>query len=178
MSKPLTVLKCGRNLKNLENTISCRKSTKPHARAKAFLQSKEKKIASKHELIQQSFWVPELTPENAAKPESKPSKLLVCPEYGHKITLKSLQDLKIEVDAANYKFLCSGCLTPFTFQPASLLSCGHLFCTECISPTDFVCLKCGCQYNPKKVIQLTRGGTMFAAHNNVEATVVKPVFQC
>ena len=76
-----------------------------HARAKAFLQSKDKRLESKQELIQKSFWVPEVTPENEAKIEQKPSKILKCPENNHKITLKSLQEIKAENDATINKYI-------------------------------------------------------------------------
>ena len=147
-----------------------------HAQAKDFLQSKDKKQFSKQELIQQSFWVPELTPETSKTIEKKPSKWIKCPEGQHKLSKKHLISLKVETDSLTKKFLCGGCLGPFTFQSGVLLKCGHVFCCNCL--TAKTCLKCGVEFTEKNKIKLSKGGTMFAAHNQVEAKIIRPAFQC
>lgn len=127
--------------------------------------------------LSSSFWVPELTPAN--KPSSeKPNKKLVCPSKPHTLQLKSLVELKPEVDPNTQKYVCSSCKKALTHQACSAVKpCGHLFCKKCIKTCDFkTCFICSKEI--LGVIDLDAGGTMYASHNQVQAKVSKPVFQC
>ncbi|OMJ75149.1 hypothetical protein SteCoe_25770 [Stentor coeruleus] len=148
------------------------------AKAKAYLQSKEKRLASKQELIEKSFWVPEKTPDEDKVEVKKPMKTLKCPEGNHEISIKTLKTIRVEVDPKTSLFLCCSCFNPFTHQCALLMPCGHVFCSSCTPPEVNSCLKCATSFEKKNIIKLAGSGTMFSAHNQVEAKITKPVFQC
>lgn len=148
------------------------------AKVKDILQSKDKKMLNKSEMLEKNYWIPETTPAEQEKQVKKPKKHFFCPESKHEIKKKKLIVLDVKSDAESGLFLCEGCSNSIIHHAAYLLFCGHLFCTDCLNPEQNACLKCSKPFNWHKVVHMAKSGTMFSAHNQVEAKIFNPVFQC
>ena len=148
------------------------------AKAKDLLQAKDKKLLNKAQMLEKNHWVPETTPAEQVKEVAKPSKQLLCPESKHEIKRKNFIELDVKADSETGLFLCVACSNGIIHHAAHLLRCGHLLCDNCLTPELRVCLKCSKAFDPRKVVHMAKSGTMFSAHNQVEAQVFNPVFQC
>lgn len=135
-----------------------------------------------------AFWLPSATPEAPAKVEA-PSSITTCPEGKEKLKLKSLFPIKfIEDDSDDSKsssldksYLCPSCKVTLTntLSLVALSSCGHVFCKKCAEKfikDDKVCLVCNKPCKERNLINLEKGGTGFASHDeHLQATVFKHV---
>lgn len=148
------------------------------AKAKDLLQAKDKKLLNKAQMLEKNYWVPETTPAEQVKEVAKPKKQLLCPESNHEIRRKKLIVLDVRADSETGLFLCVACSNSIIHHAAHLLKCGHLFCNDCLTPELRVCLKCSKAFNLPEVVHMAKSGTMFSAHNQVEAKIFNPVFQC
>lgn len=158
---------------------------KTHAKAREFIESANKftsQILRKEDMIKQSFWVPELTPAESTPEVSKPDKRLTCPvdSSSHVIKRKKLIPVKCEREERTGKIICKCCKKTLTHQKAGVIStCGDLLCMTCILEyCKGNCVACGVSMNDRNIIELISGGTMFSAHNVVQAKIMKPVFNC
>lgn len=137
----------------------------------------------KKDLIQSSFWMAEsdrsrlmdLKVAKEMQKDEKPSKKMICPgDNRHKIKAKTVYPLKF-VNGFN----CFACGKKLAFQKiASLRTCGHVTCMECLE--DF-CLKdksclCGKKFLPGDVIKMEETKSSFSLHNDVEAKAYQPAF--
>ena len=158
---------------------------KTHAKAREHVENLNKfnsQILRKEDMILASFWVPALTPSESAPSITKPDKRYTCPvdSSSHFIKRKKLIPVKCEREERSSKIICKCCKKTITHQKAGVISiCGDLICMTCIHEyCKEACVACGISMSKKCIIELTPGGTMFSAHNAVEAKVVKPVFNC
>ena len=131
------------------------------------------------EMIKQSFWVPEVAPSAPEPDTEKPDPHTVCPvgpKHHCKMSKVVAVQLKRETEAA---VQCWHCSKSLTHHAAGVLPrCGHLLCEGCQAFVQEACPSCGTACTRTSIIPLVRKGTMFAAHNEVEATIKKPVFIC
>ena len=135
----------------------------------------------KEEMIKKSFWVPEVAPTTEEAPIEKPDMHTVCPvPPKHHCKGKKLITVVMLTDAASHSPQCWVCLKVLTHHSAYVLRrCGHLLCTECAkSFCAGACSVCSVPCTATDFIPLVPKGTMFAAHNKVEAAIKNPVFIC
>lgn len=133
-----------------------------------------------------AFWLPSATPEASAKVEA-PSTSTFCPEGKEKLKLKSLFPIHFTEDTSEEKepnplertYLCPSCKVTLTNTlPLSVVSsCGHVYCKKCAEKfivLDKVCLVCSKACKSRDLIELKKGGTGFAGHDDhLEATDFK-----
>lgn len=133
----------------------------------------------REEMIKQSFWVPETAPTAAEPIATKPDPHTVCPiapKHHCKLSKTIAVFLKRDADSS---VLCWHCGKSLTHHAAGVLShCGHLLCQSCQGFAAETCPSCGVPSSPASIIPLVQKGTMFAAHNEVEAAIKNPVFIC
>ncbi|KAJ4829908.1 E3 ubiquitin-protein ligase csu1 [Turnera subulata] len=134
-----------------------------------------------------AFWLPSATPEASVKVEA-PSTSTVCPEGKEKLKLKSLFAVKFTEDTSEEKkksssldktYICPSCKVTLTntMSLVALSSCGHVFCKKCADKfmvADKVCLVCDRPCKERNLVNLEKGGTGFAGHDdNLMATDFK-----
>ena len=146
-------------------------------KAKHFLQSKNKPILSKSEMLQKNYWIPDTTPDETKPVLNKPKKVVMCPDGKHKLRAKELVVVKSALGLGN-KFLCEGCKEDIEFRKSFLIRCGHFLCELCMEIAQETCLCCMQGFRKKEVVRMQASGTMFSAHNKVEAKVKNPAFHC
>ncbi|XP_048447360.1 E3 ubiquitin-protein ligase CSU1-like [Pyrus x bretschneideri] len=128
-----------------------------------------------------AFWLPSATPAAPVKVDA-PSMSTVCPEGNEKLTLKSLFSVYYTEDNNEKKkssldktFICPSCKVTLTntLSLVALSSCGHVFCKKCADrfmAVDKVCLVCSKGCKERNLVNLAKGGTGFAGHDdNLEA---------
>ncbi|XP_008383972.2 E3 ubiquitin-protein ligase CSU1-like [Malus domestica] len=129
-----------------------------------------------------AFWLPSATPAAPVKVDA-PSTSTVCPEGNEKLTLKSLFSVYYTEDNNEKKkkssldktFICPSCKVTLTntLSLVALSSCGHVFCKKCADrfmAVDKVCLVCSKGCKERNLVNLAKGGTGFAGHDdNLEA---------
>ncbi|XP_068323762.1 E3 ubiquitin-protein ligase CSU1-like [Pyrus communis] len=128
-----------------------------------------------------AFWLPSATPAAPVKVDA-PSTSTVCPEGNEKLTLKSLFTVYYTEDNNEKKkssldktFICPSCKVTLTntLSLVALSSCGHVFCKKCADrfvAVDKVCLVCSKGCKERNLVNLAKGGTGFAGHDdNLEA---------
>ncbi|TXG47261.1 hypothetical protein EZV62_026555 [Acer yangbiense] len=129
-----------------------------------------------------AFWLPSATPEAPAKVEA-PSSSTVCPEGNEKLKMKTLFPIYYTEDKSEEKqssshdksFMCPSCKVTLTntLSLVALSSCGHVFCKKCADKfmaVDKVCLVCDKPCKERHLVNLARGGTGYAGHDeNLEA---------
>ena len=148
-------------------------------KAKDFLQSKNKPELSRAEMLQKNYWIPDTTPDETKPVLSKPSKAVLCPEGKHKVRVKDLVEIKSTLAQGNMnRFLCEGCKEDIELRKSCLVRCGHFLCELCLEMAQETCLCCMQGFRKKEVIRMQASGTMFSAHNKVEAQVKNPAFHC
>mmetsp|Transcript_13305 Transcript_13305/g.14701 ORF Transcript_13305/g.14701 Transcript_13305/m.14701 type:complete len:307 (+) Transcript_13305:26-946(+) len=146
------------------------------------------------ELLQESFWVPDTTPNADASKVNKPDvKVLLCPSVvGLKVTgtnsklhtlkLKDLVNLKLEEDDGSEGFACYVCKKKLKHQKVGALrKCGHVMCHDCIVKyciTQKSCYVCEKPCKEKHIIKLKSGGSGFSSHNQVETSHKSAAFRC
>jgi hypothetical protein len=108
----------------------------------------------------------------------KPKKKITCPEGSHRIKAKELVKVICKGNVMTEELLCEGCCEAILYKNSYLMICGHLFCSECFKNCIENCLSCSQPFSKKEVIIMTGSGTMFSAHNKVQAKMVNPAFQC
>ena len=133
-----------------------------------------------------AFWLPSATPE-APKRVEAPSVDTLCPEGKEKLKLKDLfpvyfTDLPRQKEGdLQPKYICPCCTTTLTntVALAVIKSCGHVFCKKCVDSfilKDNVCTVCSKACKRKHVVELEKGGTGFAGHDDgLQATAFKHV---
>lgn len=145
---------------------------------------KEKKTLTeeslrREEMIKQSFWVPEVAPCAAEPVLSQPDPHTVCPlapKHHCKLSKVISVLMKRDVDSS---VQCWHCGKALTHHAAGVLPhCGHLICQSCQGFATEACPSCGMPCQSAVIIPLVQKGTMFAAHNEVQAAIKKPVFIC
>ncbi|CAN1319171.1 E3 ubiquitin-protein ligase CSU1 [Linum perenne] len=134
-----------------------------------------------------AFWLPSATPGATVKVQA-PSLHTTCPEGGEKLTMKSLFPIHLTQDTSDVEkntgpldksYLCPSCKVTLTntLTLVALSSCGHVFCKKCADKfvaVDKVCLVCSRGCKGKNLVQLEKGGTGFAGHDeNLVATDFK-----
>lgn len=136
-----------------------------------------------------AFWLPSATPEAIVKFDA-PSMDTFCPEGKEKLKLKALFPIHFTKDNNNggnkklKKSIDSSCLCPSckvtltnTLSLVAVSTCGHVFCKKCgdrFIAKDKICLVCNKECKEKNLIDLEKGGTGFAGHDeNLEATDFK-----
>ncbi|CAN0852660.1 E3 ubiquitin-protein ligase CSU1 [Linum grandiflorum] len=127
-----------------------------------------------------AFWLPSATPGAAVK-ITAPSLHTTCPEGGEKLTMKSLFNISLTEDTSetegksghhlDKKYLCPSCKVTLTntVTLVAVSSCGHVFCKKCADKfvaVDKVCLVCSRGCKGKNLVQLEKGGTGFAGHDD------------
>jgi nitric oxide synthase-interacting protein len=133
-----------------------------------------------------AFWLPSATPEASVKVDA-PSTDTVCPEDNEKLKLKMLFSVKFTEDTSEQKkgssydksYICPSCKVTLTNTSSLVVvsSCGHVFCKKCAETfmaVDKVCLVCNKGCKERHLINLSKGGTGFAGHDdNLEAKEFK-----
>ncbi|XP_073134367.1 E3 ubiquitin-protein ligase CSU1 [Henckelia pumila] len=133
-----------------------------------------------------AFWLPSATPDAPKKVEA-PSTDTICPEGKEKLRLKTLFAINFTEDTCEHKksssldktFICPSCKVTLTNTQSlvALGSCGHVFCKKCADKfvvVDKVCLVCNKPCKEKNLVNLAKGGTGFAGHDDhLEATDFK-----
>jgi nitric oxide synthase-interacting protein len=125
-----------------------------------------------------AFWLPSATPVAPVKVDA-PSTSTVCPEGKEKLKLKSLFPVYFTEDTSEKKssssldktFICPSCKVTLTntLSLVALSSCGHVFCKKCAHKfvaVDKVCLACGKGCKERNLVNLEKGGTGFAGHDD------------
>lgn len=125
-----------------------------------------------------AFWLPSATPEAPVKAEAPPCST-VCPEGKEKLKLKSLFPVYFTEDKSEEKtsnsldksFICPSCKVTLTntLSLVALSSCGHIFCKKCADKfvtVDKVCLVCNKPCKERNLVNLEKGGTGFAGHDD------------
>lgn len=125
-----------------------------------------------------AFWLPSATPEAKVKVNS-PSTSTTCPEGNEKLKMKSLFSIHFTEDVNEEKkgsaldktYICPSCKVTLTNTTSlvGLSSCGHVFCKKCADKfmaVDKVCLVCNKGCKERKLINLEKGGTGFAGHDD------------
>lgn len=129
-----------------------------------------------------AFWLPSATPEASVKVDA-PSTTTICPEGKENLKLKTLFPVQFTEDTSEQKkpnaldrsYVCPSCKTTLTntMSLVALSSCGHVFCKKCsdrFMAVDKVCLVCNKACKERHLVNLKRGGTGFAGHDdNLEA---------
>ncbi|KAL3627618.1 E3 ubiquitin-protein ligase csu1 [Castilleja foliolosa] len=129
-----------------------------------------------------AFWLPSATPD-APKKVNAPLKDTICPEGNEKLRLKTLFPICFTEDTGAQKrstsldktYICPSCKVTLTntLSLVALNSCGHVFCKKCADKfiaVDKVCLVCDKPCKERNLINLSKGGTGFAGHDdNLEA---------
>ncbi|KAM1033357.1 hypothetical protein ACFX13_037672 [Malus domestica] len=128
-----------------------------------------------------AFWLPSATPAAPVKVDA-PSMSTVCPEGNEKLKLKSLFSVYYTEDSNEKKtssldktLICPSCKVTLTntLSLVALSSCGHVFCKKCADKfmaVDKVCLVCSKGCKERNLVNLAKGGTGFAGHDdNLEA---------
>ncbi|CAL1372545.1 unnamed protein product [Linum trigynum] len=123
-----------------------------------------------------AFWLPSATPEAAVKVEA-PSSHTTCPEGNEKLKMKSLFPIYLTEDTSesdesslDKSYLCPSCKVTLTntLTLVAVSSCGHVFCKKCADKflaADKVCLECSKGCKGRDLVQLEKGGTGFAGHD-------------
>lgn len=133
-----------------------------------------------------AFWLPSATPEAPNKVDA-PATCTTCPEGSEKLKMKTLFPIILtEDDSENKKrsvldksYLCPSCKVTLTntLTLVALSTCGHVFCKKCATKfmaVDKVCLVCSKGCRERNLIELAKGGTGFAGHDdNLVATDFK-----
>lgn len=132
-----------------------------------------------------AFWLPSATPDAPIKVEA-PWSTTTCPEGKEKLKLKQLFPIHLteEEEGKNggkkkseleRSYICPSCKVTLTNTLAlvAVSTCGHVFCKKCgdrFVRSDKVCLVCGRGCKEKCLVELEKGGTGFAGHDeNLEA---------
>ncbi|XP_076927328.1 E3 ubiquitin-protein ligase CSU1-like [Bidens hawaiensis] len=129
-----------------------------------------------------AFWLPSATPEAPVKVNA-PTTSTTCPEGKEKLKMKSLFSIHLTEDKNGEKkattldktYICPSCKVTLTntLSLIALSSCGHVFCKKCADKfmaVDKVCLVCNKACKDRNLINLEKGGTGFAGHDdNLEA---------
>ncbi|XP_010533857.1 PREDICTED: nitric oxide synthase-interacting protein [Tarenaya hassleriana] len=126
-----------------------------------------------------AFWLPSATPEAPAKVEA-PETHTLCPEGKEKLKLKTLFPIRFTEDNSSEKksssctydksYICPSCKVTLTntMSLVAISSCGHVFCKKCADkfmPVDKVCLVCNKSCKERNLVNLEKGGTGFAGHD-------------
>lgn len=137
-----------------------------------------------------AFWLPSATPEAPVR-VTAPSTDTFCPEGKEKLKLKSLFPIHFteddKGDSGNKKLkksmgsscICPSCKVTLTNTLSLMVvsTCGHVFCKKCADrfiAKDKLCLVCNKECKEKSLVNLEKGGTGFAGHDdNLEATDFK-----
>ncbi|CAD6199791.1 unnamed protein product [Caenorhabditis auriculariae] len=131
-----------------------------------------------------SFWIPELNPTAAASKLEKPSTKILCPVSSKPMKLKELLEVKFtampgEENSAKKRFICPVTRDELT----NTTRCAYLKPSKCVVKYDVVekLIKedgvdpiCGEPITESDVIELQRGGTGYAATNEVKAKLIRP----
>ncbi|KAH6826728.1 phosphoinositide binding protein [Perilla frutescens var. hirtella] len=125
-----------------------------------------------------AFWLPSATPE-APNKVAAPSTDTKCPEGNEKLRLKTLFPVIFTEDTSEEKrsssldkiYICPSCKVSLTntISLVALSSCGHVFCKKCADKfiaVDKVCLACDKPCKERNLVNLTKGGTGFAGHDD------------
>jgi len=138
-----------------------------------------------------SFWVPELSTTAEATKVEKPSQKIVCPLSGNPLKFKDLMPVKFTpIDDSDqgdhsrmvgklHRYMCpitrdiltntSRCAYLKTSQSVVSMSC-----VEKIILKDMIDPLSGKHLEESDIIELQRGGTGFAATNDVAAKLIRP----
>lgn len=136
-----------------------------------------------------SFWVPELHPTAEATKLEKPSDKILCPITGEPLKFKELLPVKFtpinDDDSFNKligkkeRYMCPVTRDILTNSSrCAYLKSSHTIvsmdCVEKIIRRDMVDPLSGKRLNDSDIIELERGGTGFAATNDVKAKLIRP----
>lgn len=135
-----------------------------------------------------SFWIPELNPTADATKLEKPSQKVLCPLSGKPLKLKDLMDVKFtpipkdddkSLIVAQTRYMCAVTHDALT----NATRCAYLKKSKCIVTWDVVetLIKkdwldpiSGDPMTENDIVELQRGGTGFAATNEVKAKLIRP----
>lgn len=125
-----------------------------------------------------AFWLPSATPD-APKKVDAPSSDTVCPEGSEKLRMKTLFAISFTEDMGDRKksssldksYMCPSCKVTLTntLPLVALSSCGHVYCKKCADKfiaVDKVCVVCDKPCKERNLINLAKGGTGFASHDD------------
>ncbi|CAJ0600253.1 unnamed protein product [Cylicocyclus nassatus] len=136
-----------------------------------------------------SFWIPELNPTAESTKLEKPSQKVLCPLSGKPLKLKDLMEVKFtpipkdeeekSIIAAKVRYMC-----PVTHDAlTNTTRCAYLKKSKCVVTWDVVekLIKkdwtdpvSGDPMTESDIIEMQRGGTGYAATNEVKAKLVRP----
>jgi len=133
-----------------------------------------------------AFSLPSATPEAPVK-VAAPSLSTVCPEGNEKLKMKTLFPIYLTEDTSEQKqsksldktYICPSCKVTLTntLSLVALSSCGHVFCKKCADKflvVDKACMVCNKGCKERNLVNLEKGGTGFAAHDDhLQATAFK-----
>ncbi|CAB3409098.1 unnamed protein product [Caenorhabditis bovis] len=131
-----------------------------------------------------SFWIPELNPTAAASKIEKPSSKVLCPISGKPLKVKDLLDVEFlpmpgTENNAKKQFICPVTRDELT----NTTRCAYLKKSKAVVKYDVVeqIIKdegvdpiCGEKMTLDDIIELQRGGTGYAATNEVKAKLIRP----
>uniref|UniRef100_A0A914VY21 Nitric oxide synthase-interacting protein homolog n=1 Tax=Plectus sambesii TaxID=2011161 RepID=A0A914VY21_9BILA len=139
-----------------------------------------------------SFWIPELNPTASATKLEKPSQKVVCPMSGKLLKVKDLMpvnftaitdgDDKTKSISKKTRYMCPithDALTN-TSRCAYLKTSGSVVTMSCVDQIirkDMIDPINGKKLEDDDIIELQRGGTGFAATNQVKAKLSRPVLE-
>ncbi|KAK6739595.1 hypothetical protein RB195_008225 [Necator americanus] len=136
-----------------------------------------------------SFWIPELNPTASASKVEKPSQKVLCPLSGKPLKLKDLMEVKFtpipkdddktSTIASKVRYMCAVTHDALT----NTTRCAYLKKSKCVVTWDVVekLIKKdwtdpvnGESLTEDDIIELQRGGTGYAATNDVKAKLIRP----
>ncbi|KAK6739596.1 hypothetical protein RB195_008225 [Necator americanus] len=137
-----------------------------------------------------SFWIPELNPTASASKVEKPSQKVLCPLSGKPLKLKDLMEVKFTpipkdddktstIASKAVRYMCAVTHDALT----NTTRCAYLKKSKCVVTWDVVekLIKKdwtdpvnGESLTEDDIIELQRGGTGYAATNDVKAKLIRP----
>uniref|UniRef100_A0A0K0DJS4 Nitric oxide synthase-interacting protein homolog n=1 Tax=Angiostrongylus cantonensis TaxID=6313 RepID=A0A0K0DJS4_ANGCA len=128
-----------------------------------------------------SFWIPELNPTADATKLEKPSQKVLCPLSGKPLKLKDLMDVKFtpipkdddkSLIVAQTRYMCAVTHDALTNATRKCIVTWDV--VETLIKKDWLDPISGDPMTENDVVELQRGGTGFAATNEVKAKLIRP----